>query len=353
MKSPNSYFIPRLVILLLLAWPVSAQGQELRIAELGACQLEGGETLRPCSIAYRTMGSLNPQGDNAVLVPTWFTGTSEESAEFFATVVDTTSFYVVVVDALGNGVSTSPSNSPTQGGEAFPRISIGDMVATQYRLITEELGLASLFAVTGASMGGMQTFEWMVSHPGFFERAIPLIGSPKLGAYDIALWETELRILDLYDSCQCSDAAAILAGVGMLAASTPEAFHAQTNPSEVETSLEAAAQVTLDRPDGWIHDMASQLHAMIEHDVSRLHGGDMATAAKATEAQLLSVVVATDHVVTPWPAIEFADLAGGESIVLDNNGGHGGLFVPGAKYIGRVQPSSHETNERPEGLGDC
>jgi len=186
-------------------------------------------------------------------------------------------------------------------------------------------------------MGGMQTFEWMVSHPGFFERAVPLIGSPKLGAYDIVLWETELRILDLYGTCQCSDAAAILAGVGMLAGSTPEAFHAQTDPSEVETSLEAAARATLARPDGWIHDMASQLHAMIDHDVSRHHGGDMAVAAKATEAGLLSVVVGTDHVVTPWPAIEFAELAGGESIVLDNPGGHGGLFVPGADYVEQVR----------------
>lgn len=337
MKTTKNDLVPALVALLLLAWPVPSQSQDLRTAELGTCQLESGENLRPCNIAYRTMGSLNAQRDNAVLVPTWFTGTSEESAGFFATLVDTTSFYVVVVDALGNGVSTSPSNSPTQGGEAFPTISIGDMVTTQYRLVTEELGLAGLHGVTGASMGGMQTFEWMVSHPRFFKKAMPLIGSPKLGPYDIALWETELRILDLYETCQCSDAAAVLAGVGMLAGSSPEAFHAQTDPADVETSLESAAQATLGRPAGWTHDMASQLDAMIRHDVSRHHGRDMATAAASTEADLLSVVVGTDHVVTPWPAIEFAELAGGESIVLDNAGGHGGLFVLGAEYVNQVR----------------
>ena len=337
MKTANNRLVPALAALLFWVWSVPAQGQELRTAELDSCQLESGETLRPCSVAYRTMGSLNPQRDNAVLVPTWFTGTSEEAAGFFATLVDTTSFYVVVVDALGNGVSTSPSNSPTQGGEAFPRISIGDMVATQYRLVTEELGLRGLYAVTGASMGGMQTYEWMVSHPRFFEKAVPLIGSPKLGPYDIALWETELRVLDLYETCKCADAAATLAGLIMLIGSSPEAFHAQTDPAEVETSLEFAAQVTLGRPDGWTHDMASQLHAMIEHDVSRHHGGNMATTAAATEVDLLSVVVGTDHVVTPWPAIKFAELAGGESIVLDNAGGHGGLSVPGAEYMNQVR----------------
>ena len=89
---------------------------------------------------------------------TWFRGTSEGSLRFATAFVDTTAFYMIVADALGNGVSTSPSNTPTQGGESFPEISIGDMVATQYRLVTEVLNLDGLYAVTGASMGGMQTF---------------------------------------------------------------------------------------------------------------------------------------------------------------------------------------------------
>ena len=283
---------------LVSSWSVRAVAQDLKTADLGECRLENGETLSPCTIGYRTLGSLNRERDNAILVPTWFTGDSEESAGFATAFVDTTAFYLIVVDALGNGVSTSPSNSPTQGGERFPRISIGDMVASQYRLVTEVLSLQRLYAVAGASMGGMQTFEWMVAHPGFIEKAVPLIGSPKLGPYDIALWETELRILDLYEACRCSAAAATLAGVWLLAGSSPERIEAQTDPAEVGASLEAAARRTLERSDGWTHDRASQLHAMIEHNISRNFGGEMSSAA-AAQADLLSVVVSTDHVVTP------------------------------------------------------
>lgn len=317
--------------------PVPAFAQELKTADLGACQLENGATLSPCTVGYRTLGALNRERDNAILVPTWFTGNSEGSAGFATAFVDTTAFFLIVVDALGNGVSTSPSNSPTQGGESFPRISIGDMVASQYRLVTEVLSLERLHAVAGASMGGMQTFEWMVAHPRFIEKAVPLIGSPKLGPYDIALWETDLRILELYEACRCSAAAATLAGVGLLAGSSPERVEAQIDPAEVEASLEAAARRTLERPDGWTHDMATQLHAMIGHNISRNFGGDMSAAAASTQVDLLSVVVSTDHVVTPWSAIEFVELAGGESMVIDNAGGHGGLFAAGTGFEERVR----------------
>ena len=211
------------------------------------------------------------------------------------------------------------------------------MVASQYRLVTDVLSLDRLHAVVGASMGGMQTFEWMVAHPGFLAKAVPLIGSPKLGPYDIVLWETELHILHLYEACGCADAAATLAGISMLVGSSPERVDAQTDPSEVGASLEIAAESTMGRPDGWTHDMASQLHAMIGHDVSRTFNGDMDAAAAAVQAELLSVVVGTDHVVTPWSAIRFAELVGGESMVIDNACGHGGLFCPDTGYEDRVR----------------
>ena len=76
---------------------------------------------------------------------------------------------------------------------------------------------------------------------------------------------------------------------------------------------------------------------MIGHDVSRNFGGDMSAAADAVGAELLSVVVSTDHVVTPWSAIRFTELVGGESMVIDNTAGHGGLFTPGTGFEERVR----------------
>ena len=66
---------------------------------------------------------------------------------------------MIFVDAFGNGVSSSPSNSETQPGSRFPTITIRDMVRQQHRFLTEVLGIEHLLAVTGISMGGMQSFE--------------------------------------------------------------------------------------------------------------------------------------------------------------------------------------------------
>lgn len=327
-----------LVVMALAGGCAPASAQELKTADLGSCPLESGSTLEPCRVGYRTLGALSADRDNVVLAPTWFGGTSDAGVGLTAAVVDTTAFFVVIVDALGNGVSTSPSNSPTQGGAGFPGISIADMVATQYRLVTEVLGLDRLHAVTGWSMGGMQTFEWMVRYPDFVERALPLIGSPRLGAYDVALWETQLRILDWYEACRCEGAAETLAGVELLTQTSPQAVDARAEADDVEASLKSAAERIRGRAEGWHHDMASQLEAMIAHDVSRDFGGDLVAAAAAARAELLSVVVATDHVVTPWAAIEFTQLAGGESIVVDQGCGHvGGPGCFGPDVMERVR----------------
>ncbi len=74
--------------------------------------------------------------------------------------------------------------------------------------------------------------------------------------------------------------------------------------------------------EGRTRNIATQLRAMINLDVSRGFGGDMAKAAASIQAELLVVVNATDHLVTPGPALEFAELAGAQSLVLDDDCGH-------------------------------
>src|SRR5206468_2119486 len=71
-----------------------------------------------------------------------------------------------------------------------------DLVRSQHTLLTRELKLDHVFAASGLSMGGMQTFQWVVSYPSFMTKAVPIVGSPKLTAYDLLLWKTELSLID-------------------------------------------------------------------------------------------------------------------------------------------------------------
>ena len=93
---------------------VRAYGAQQQFAELGDLKLESGEVIRNCRIGYRTYGTLAPDRSNVVLWPTWFTGRTAQLEPMIGPgkLLDPAlGVFVVTVDALGNGVSTSPSNS--------------------------------------------------------------------------------------------------------------------------------------------------------------------------------------------------------------------------------------------------
>src|SRR6476660_7122108 len=181
-----------LSLLVFLAAGVFAQDQQF--ARLGDFKLESGEVIRDCRIGYRTFGTLNKDKSNAILFPTWAGGTTEQAKSNFAPgkLVDTDKYYVIAVDALSNGISSSPSNSKLQPCMSFPKFTFRDLINTQHELLTRVLHLDHLKAVMGVSMGGMQTFQWLVAYPTFMDKAIPIVGSPRLAPYDLVLWQTQV-----------------------------------------------------------------------------------------------------------------------------------------------------------------
>jgi homoserine O-acetyltransferase len=314
------------IVPILFALPL--QAQELQVAELGQCTLDSGAVLAPCDLGYRTYGQLNAAGDNAIVIGTWFGGNSAAWTGLLGSLINLDGFYAIVVDAFGNGVSTSPTNSPTQGGDAFPLVSIGDMVHAQHRLVTDVLGLDGLYGVLGISMGGMQAFQWMVEYPDFLEKAVTIIGSPRLGPYDIARWETELSVLELFEACECEEAAAVYSGLSMLTLNSPAYHYRVTDRTTVQASLAQQARGSVrSLGEGRTKNIAMQLRAMINHDISKGFGGDLAAAAEAIQAEFLVIVDAVDHLVTPGPAIDFAEMAGAPSVILDDDCGHLSAFT--------------------------
>lgn len=148
-----------------------------QVYEIDALPLLGGGTLTGARIGYTVQGSLDPDGRNAVLCPSFFGGdhTGYDWLIGEGLPLDTSRYCVITAGLFGNGVSSSPSNHPS--GADFPLITPQDNVAAQHRLLTEHLGVRELALVTGWSMGAAHTYQWAVSHPGMVRRIAPVCGS--------------------------------------------------------------------------------------------------------------------------------------------------------------------------------
>jgi homoserine O-acetyltransferase/O-succinyltransferase len=146
-----------------------------------------GGSLPEVRIHYRTFG--RPKRDakgivrNAVLILHGTGGDGESllspafTDELFGPgqPLDASRYYLIIPDNLGHGKSTKPSDGLRA---RFPRYGYHDMIAAQYRLLTEGLGVNHLRLVMGTSMGGMHTWLWGETHPDFMEALFPLACLP-------------------------------------------------------------------------------------------------------------------------------------------------------------------------------
>ncbi|AKV00736.1 Homoserine O-acetyltransferase [Labilithrix luteola] len=307
-----------------------------RFAELGSCVLESGERIEDCRIAYRTLGTLDATKSNVIVVPTWFTGTTKGLVGMIPGFVDTKRFYVVLVDSLGNGVSSSPSNSKRQPRLAFPKFTVHDMVESQKRFLEEVLGVHHVRVVMGLSMGGMQAFDWAVSHPEFMDAFVSIVGTPQLASNDLLLWTTELHALESDVAYRNGD----YEGMPVLRAVHDIHQLALTTPSyrSKETSRDGFAKwLATEEADAsfdW-NDRRRQLEAMLAHDVAR--GTTLSVAASKVKAKALVVVSERDQMVAPEPSKTFAKLLSAQLVVLDTPCGHLALGCEGAKAADAVK----------------
>jgi len=146
-----------------------------------------GETLPAVRLHYRTLG--RPRRDakgvvrNAVLI---LHGTGGSGAQFLSPLfagelfgarqpLDTATHFVILPDNIGHGRSSKPSDGLRA---RFPHYGYEDMVAAQYRLVTQGLRVDHLLLVMGTSMGCMHAWLWAERHPGFMDGVVPLACAP-------------------------------------------------------------------------------------------------------------------------------------------------------------------------------
>ena len=111
--------------------------------DIGNLELEEGGTIRGCTLAYATFGALNPAKGNAILIPTWYSGTNKIMEQVYigkGRALDPDKYFIIVVNQIGNGLSTSPHNTPAPAGMGnFPHVRIGDDVRAQHKFVTEAI----------------------------------------------------------------------------------------------------------------------------------------------------------------------------------------------------------------------
>ena len=300
----------------------------LQLAEIGDLELCAGDRIEDCRVGFRAAGEQAADRSNVVVVPSFYMG---DSADVFNAGVigpgcayDTDRFHVVVVDALGDGVSSSPSNSRPQPGVEFPEFDIADMVVSQHRLLVEHLGLTSVYAVSGISMGGMQTYEWMARYPDFAKRFLAIQGTPWLSIYNRVLFRARTEILDhLEDEPASMDhAAGLLTALDILTAWTPEFVSSMFAELSVDEARAAVAEREHALSYPRLLDIACQTVAFGRFSILQWGRKRRSVFGGVGDLDAMAIVCERDLLVDALPNHELAASTGMPCNVIRDDAGH-------------------------------
>ncbi|MFL5666760.1 MAG: homoserine O-acetyltransferase, partial [Ktedonobacteraceae bacterium] len=186
--------------------------------------LQRGGQLGPVTLAYETWGTLNAEGDNAILITHALTGNAhahdvehpdDPRAAWWNPLIgpgrpfDTSRYFVICSNIVGSCYgSTGPSSIDAGTGRPygmrFPVITIRDMVHAQ-RILLEHLGVSQLAAVAGGSIGGQQALEWAVTYPEMVRNVAVVAATGALTAQAVAFSEVQRQAIMLDPRWQQGD----------------------------------------------------------------------------------------------------------------------------------------------------
>ena len=139
-----------------------------------------GEVMPELRLHYTTIGEPTGQpilvlhgsgGSAASMLTPAFAGELYGPGQPF----DASKYYIIIPDGIGHGKSSKPSDGMKT---AFPKYDYDDMVVSQYRLLSEGLGVKHVRLIIGNSMGGMQTWLWGEKYPGYMDALVPMASQP-------------------------------------------------------------------------------------------------------------------------------------------------------------------------------
>jgi homoserine O-acetyltransferase/O-succinyltransferase len=328
---------------------------DYEIFDLGDVTLQHGATLRDAKLAYKTFGQLNAEKSNAIVYPTWYSGRHWDNEWLIGDgmALDPANYFIIVPNMLGNGLSSSPSNTPPPYDKArFPRVTFWDQVQQQHKLVTEHFGIETLPLVTGWSMGAGQTYQWAVSFPDMVQRACPFCGSSKTSEHNIVFLEGVKSALTADDAFKggwydekpvkgLRAAARVYAGWGFSQAFYWDQVYKELGYSTLEDFLVAFWEgFFLDRRDP--NNLLAMLWTWQNGDIGKTPGfdGDHVAALKSIKAKTVSLPAEKDLYFPPEDE-EYASqyIPNGEFKVIPGVWGHfagGGANPVDTAYIDNV-----------------
>ena len=322
------------------------------LISVGALDLEEGGSIPDCRLAVATHGTLNAAKDNAIVVPTWYSGTSKIMEQVYigeGRALDPRKYFIIVVNQIGNGLSTSPHNAASdQIGPNFPKLRIGDDVRAQHHLLTRHFGLRELALVVGGSMGAQQTYEWAVRYPDMVKRAAPIAGTARNTEHDSLFTETLVDAIATdpgFRAGNYGSPADVAAGLKRHAKMwtvmgwSTEFFRANRHKALGFESMQAFVDNFM---TGYFAPMdPNALLAMAwkwqRGDVSRHTGGDLAAALGRIKAKTFVMPISHDMFFPPADCqAEQRFIAGSEFRPLASIDGHLALFGTDADFLAQV-----------------
>ncbi|MGY3605529.1 MULTISPECIES: alpha/beta fold hydrolase [unclassified Bradyrhizobium] len=295
--------------------------------------LESGEAIEDFELSYAVHGDIDDRS-LPVIVALCAIGSSHHRLDFLigeGRALDPGRARIFAIDAIGNGLSSSPSLSRRQPRLNFPRFTIRDMVNSQ-KLLMQHLGIETVDLVIGASMGGMQALQWAVSYPDIVRQVVAMTPMAKTTAWSGAVNHAARLALQSHaaDPNTCPDQLpnrweSWSAVMQLLGARTPQHIDRQfSGPDEIRRWLLDRTRLWLEQgfdPLDWIY----QSFAYDGHDVGDTPGfrGDTIAALRSIRARTLIAIPPLD-LYNPteagrWAAQHIADC---ELVEVMSDSGH-------------------------------
>jgi homoserine O-acetyltransferase len=272
-----------------------------QVFEAGDVVLQSGRTFRNMRLAYKTFGTLNADKSNVILYPTSYSAQHHDT-QFMVSeggALDPSKYFIVIPNLFGNGLSSSPSNTPWPDvGSRYPDVTYFDAVHVQRRMLAELWGIEKLALVYGWSMGAMQAYHWAALFPDAVARIAVVCGAARCAPHNHVFIEGAKAALmadpgyrdGVFTERPVRGFRAmgrVYAGWALSQTFYRDELWRTLGASSLEDYLVTAWETTFARRDP--ADLLAQFWTWQHGDISAnpLYGGDLAKALRSIKARTL------------------------------------------------------------------